>query len=180
MDNGHLGCFHILAIANNAAVNIGVFEIPVQVSAFSSLQYIPKNEGTESYSNCMVSFLRNGHTVLHHLTSPAAIHKGSDFSASTPQRAVFCFSDYNHSNAAAAESLQSSRLFAIPWTAARQAPLSMGFSGQEYWSGLPRCTLQGIFPTQGSKLHLLSLLHWQVGFFFFFLTTRATWEAQPF
>ena len=28
-------------------------------------------------------------------------------------------------------------LFATPWTAARQAPLSMGFSRQEYWSGVP-------------------------------------------
>ena len=27
--------------------------------------------------------------------------------------------------------------FATPWTAAHQAPLSMGFSRQEYWSGLP-------------------------------------------
>ena len=29
-------------------------------------------------------------------------------------------------------------LFATLWTVARQAPLSMGYSGQEYWSGLPR------------------------------------------
>ena len=29
------------------------------------------------------------------------------------------------------------RLFTIPWTAAYQVPLSMGFSRQEYWSGLP-------------------------------------------
>ena len=29
------------------------------------------------------------------------------------------------------------QLFATPWTTARQAPLSMGFSRQEYWSGLP-------------------------------------------
>ena len=29
------------------------------------------------------------------------------------------------------------RLFATPWTAAHQAPLPMGFSGQEYWSGVP-------------------------------------------
>ena len=29
------------------------------------------------------------------------------------------------------------RLSATPWTVARQAPLSVGFSGQEYWSGLP-------------------------------------------
>ena len=29
------------------------------------------------------------------------------------------------------------QLFAIPWTVAHQAPLSMGFPRQEYWSGLP-------------------------------------------
>ena len=29
------------------------------------------------------------------------------------------------------------RLFATPWTVARQSPLSMGFPSQEYWSGLP-------------------------------------------
>ena len=47
--------------------------------------------------------------------------------------------------------------FAIPWTVECQAPLSMGFPRQEYWSGLP-FILQGIFPSQGSTLHLL---HWQ-------------------
>ena len=36
-----------------------------------------------------------------------------------------------------AKSLQSFQLFATPWTIALQAPLSMGFSRQEYWSGLP-------------------------------------------
>ena len=36
-----------------------------------------------------------------------------------------------------AKSLNHVRLFAIPWTVARPAPLSMGFSRQEYWSGLP-------------------------------------------
>ena len=34
-------------------------------------------------------------------------------------------------------SLSSVHLFATPWTAAYQAPLSMGFSRQEYWSGVP-------------------------------------------
>ncbi|KAM7226722.1 hypothetical protein CapIbe_022867, partial [Capra ibex] len=29
------------------------------------------------------------------------------------------------------------RLFVTPWTVAHQAPLSMGFPRQEYWSGLP-------------------------------------------
>ena len=35
------------------------------------------------------------------------------------------------------KSLSRVRLFATPWTVAHQAPLSMGFSRQEYWSGLP-------------------------------------------
>ena len=34
------------------------------------------------------------------------------------------------------KSLSRVQLFAIPWTVAHQAPLSMGFSRQEYWSGL--------------------------------------------
>ena len=35
------------------------------------------------------------------------------------------------------KSLSHVQLFATPWTVAYQAPLSMGFSRQEYWSGLP-------------------------------------------
>ena len=35
------------------------------------------------------------------------------------------------------KSLSRARLLATPWTAAYQAPLPMGFSRQEYWSGLP-------------------------------------------
>ena len=35
------------------------------------------------------------------------------------------------------KSLSRVRLFATPWTAAHQAPRSMGFSRQEYWSGVP-------------------------------------------
>ena len=55
------------------------------------------------------------------------------------------------------------RLFATLWTVAPQAPLSMGFSRQEYWSGLPWPNPPGDFPTQGSNPHLLRLLHWQTG-----------------
>ena len=46
------------------------------------------------------------------------------------------------------------RLFVTP-----QAPLSMGFSRQEYRSGLP-FPIPGIFPTQGWNSGLLCLLHW--------------------
>ena len=69
------------------------------------------------------------------------------------------------------------QLFVTLWTVAHQAPLSMGFPRQNYWSGLPSL-LQGIFLTQGLNPHLLGLLHWssllQCGFF----TTNATWEAK--
>ena len=33
--------------------------------------------------------------------------------------------------------MRSVRLFSIPWIAGHQAPLSMGFSRQEYWGGVP-------------------------------------------
>ena len=56
--------------------------------------------------------------------------------------------------------------FVTPWTVAHQAPLSMGFSRQEYWSGLP-CPSPGDLPNQGIKpgspaLQVDSLLlsHW--------------------
>jgi len=37
----------------------------------------------------------------------------------------------------------------------------MGFSRQDYWSGLPCALLQGIFPTQGLNPRFSCLLHWQ-------------------
>ena len=42
------------------------------------------------------------------------------------------------------------RLFATPWIVALQAPLSMGFSRQEYWSGFP-CPPPGDLPDTGIK-----------------------------
>ena len=41
--------------------------------------------------------------------------------------------------------------FATPWTASHQAPLSLGFPRQEYWSGLP-CPLPGDLPNPGIEL----------------------------
>ena len=45
-------------------------------------------------------------------------------------------------------SLSRVRLFVTPWTVAHQALLSMGFSRQEYWSGLPLPS-PGDLPDQG-------------------------------
>ena len=53
-------------------------------------------------------------------------------------------------------------LCVTPRTIAHQSPLPMGFSRQEYWSGLP-CPPSGHLLTQGSNPCLLSLLRWQAG-----------------
>ena len=54
------------------------------------------------------------------------------------------------------------QLFVILWTVDCQAPLSMGFSRQEYWSGLP-CPPPGNLPHPGTEPASLCLLHWQMG-----------------
>ena len=53
------------------------------------------------------------------------------------------------------------RLFATLWTVMHQAPLSMEFSRQEYWSGLP-CSPPGDLPNPGIEPASPTLLHWQV------------------
>ena len=60
------------------------------------------------------------------------------------------------------QSLSHVRLLAIPWTAAHQAPPSMGFSRQEYWSGVqwfwsPRKLGLSLFPL---FLHLFAMKWW--------------------
>ena len=57
--------------------------------------------------------------------------------------------------------LQSCPIFGTPWTVACQAPLSMEFSRQESWSGLPFPSPRAF--TKGSNPCLLHLLHCQVG-----------------
>ena len=64
------------------------------------------------------------------------------------------------------------QLFATAWTAAWQPPLGMGFSRQEYWSGLP-CPPPGDLPNPGIKPTSLVSPILVVRFF----TTNATWET---
>ena len=62
-------------------------------------------------------------------------------------------------------------LFVTSWTVSCQAPLSMIFFWQEYWSGLP-CPLPGDLPNPGIKLASLASHVWQQ-----ILYCWATWEA---
>ena len=64
------------------------------------------------------------------------------------------------------------QLFATPWSIASQAPLSMGFSSQEYWSGLP-CPSPRNPPNPGIKP--MSLVSPALGGRFF--TISPTWKA---
>ena len=64
------------------------------------------------------------------------------------------------------------QLFSSLWSVARQAPLSMGFSRQEYWSGLS-CPPPGDLPDAG--IELASVMSPALTGKFF--TTSADWEA---
>ena len=64
------------------------------------------------------------------------------------------------------------RLIVTLWMPACQAPLSLGFSRHEYWSGLP-CPPSGDLPNPGIELMSLMSPALAGGFF----TTNATWEA---
>ena len=66
------------------------------------------------------------------------------------------------------------RLFVTLWAVGHHAPLSMGFSRQEYWSGLP-LPPSGDLPDPGIEPTSLMSPALAGGFF----TTRATWEALP-
>ena len=58
--DGHLGCFHVLAIVNSAAINI---EVHVSFQAIFFPGYMPRTGITESYGSSTFSFLRNFHIV---------------------------------------------------------------------------------------------------------------------
>ena len=66
---------------------------------------------------------------------------------------VLCLQDVLRAMCLVSQSFVSDS-FVTPWTVVCQAPISIEFSRQEYWSDC-HSLLQGIFPTQGSNPGLL-------------------------
>ena len=85
---------------------------------------------------------------------------------------MFCFVfSLNGDCACVLSHFSRSQLFATLWTITRQAPLSMGFFRQEYWSGLP-CPPPGDLPNPGIEQAALTSSS-LIGRFF----TCTIWEA---
>lgn len=71
--SSRLGCFHILAVVNHAAMNMGI-QIYFHVPTFSTFRYIPRSENPGSYS-CFLCFWEICHTIFHSHHTILHFHK---------------------------------------------------------------------------------------------------------
>ena len=110
------------------------------------------------FRNTFAIWIHEGESVR---CNPFILEKRATEHVTYQQHTAFLLSCFSHV-----------QLFATLWREVHQAPLSMGFSRQEYWNVLP-CSPLGDLPNPGIKTGSLKSPA-LAGMFF---TTRATWEA---
>ena len=99
--------------------------------------------------------------------SPSSSQRGAAVVFAAASRSLLLFLLYREESV-----LSPVQLFTAPWTSAHQAPLSMGFTRHEYWSGLPFRSPRNL-PDPGIEPRSLAAPALAGRFF----TTSATWNA---
>ena len=99
--DGHLGCFHILAIVNNAAVNIEM-HMSFQISVFVFFRCIPRSGIAGLCGSSTFNFFEAPPYCfpqwLYQFTFPPTVHQGFLFSTYWPALVICCLFDNSHSD----------------------------------------------------------------------------------